>query len=144
VSTLESRLDQFNAQRRFQTSLLIAFALVALLLAAVGIYGLIRYSIATRMREISIRLAVGAQRSDIFRMILREGLTLSMIGLALGLGGAVWLGQLLSGLVFGITVADPLTFVTVSVLLTATAAAACYFPARHAAGVNPVLGLKYE
>ena len=77
VTTLEDRLNQFHAQRRFQTSLLIAFALVALLLAAVGIYGLIRYSIATRMREISIRIAVGAQRSDIFRMILREGLTLA-------------------------------------------------------------------
>ena len=103
VTTLEDRLGRFYAQRRFQTSLLIAFALVALLLAAVGIYGLIRYSIATRMREISIRMAVGAQRSDILRMILREGLTLSLIGLALGLVGAAWLGQLLSGLVFGVT-----------------------------------------
>ena len=144
ATTLEDRLNRFNAQRRFQTSLLIAFALVALLLAAVGIYGLIRYSIATRMREISIRIAVGAQRSDIFRMILREGLTLSLIGLALGLVGAVWLGRLLSGLVFGITAADPVTFVAVSALLTAVAAAACYMPARRAARIDPVVALKYE
>jgi predicted permease len=144
VTTLEDRLNQFHAQRRFQTSLLIAFALVALLLAAVGIYGLIRYSVATRMREISIRIAVGAQRSDIFRMILREGLTLSLIGLALGLVGAAWLGQLLSGLVFGVTAADPATFVAVSALLTAVAAAACYMPARRAARIDPVVALKYE
>jgi putative ABC transport system permease protein len=144
ATTLEDRLNRFHEQRRFQTSLLIAFALVALLLAAVGIYGLIRFSIATRMREISIRIAVGAQRSDIFRMILREGLTLSIIGLALGLVGAVWLGRLLSGLVFGITVADPVTFVAVSALLTAVAAAACYMPARRAGRINPIVALKYE
>ncbi len=144
VTTLEDRLSRFYEERRFQTSLLIAFALVALLLAAVGIYGLVRYSIATRMREISIRIAVGAQRSDIFRMILREGLTLSLIGLALGLVGAVWMGQLLSGLVFGVTAADPATFVAVSALLTAVAAAACYMPARRAARIDPVVALKYE
>ena len=144
VTTLENRLSQFNAQRRFQTSLLIAFALVALLLAAVGIYGLMSYSIATRIREISIRIAVGAQRRDILQMILREGLSLSLTGLALGLTGALWLGQLLSGFVFGITATDPLTFVAVSVLLTSVAAAACYFPARGAARVNPLVGLKYE
>ena len=77
-------------------------------------------------------------------MILREGLKLSLIGLALGLAGAVWLGRVLSGFGFGITATDPLTFTAVSLLLTAVAAAACYFPARHAARVNPVVGLKYE
>ena len=144
VTTLEDRLGQFNAQRRFQTSLLTAFAVVALLLAAIGIYGLMRYSIATRMREISIRIAVGAQRRDILQMILREGLSLSLTGLVLGLAGALWLGRLLSGFVFGITATDPVTLVAVSVLLTSVAAIACYLPARRAARIDPLLGLKYE
>ncbi len=144
VTTLDERLGVFGAQRRFQTTLLIAFALIAVLLAAVGVYGLMRYSIATRMREISIRLAVGAQRADILWMVFREGLSLSVTGLAIGLVGALWMGQLLSGLVFGITATDPPTFVAVSALLTAAAAAACYVPARRAARIDPVAGLKYE
>jgi predicted permease len=144
ATTLSDRLDRFNAQRRFQTSLLAGFALLALLLAAVGIYGLIRYSIATRRREISIRIAIGAQRGHILRMILREGLTLSFVGLALGLVGAAALGQLLSGLVFGVTTTDPLTFVAVSALLTTVATAASYLPARRAAGIDPAAVLKYE
>jgi predicted permease len=144
MTTLESRLNGFSAQRRFQTSLLMAVSLIALTLAAVGIYGLIRYSVATRLREISIRIAVGAERGDILRMILREGLTLSLTGLALGLVGAVWLGRLLSGLVFGVTPTDPATFIVVSLVLTAVAAVACYLPARRASRVNPLVALKYE
>jgi putative ABC transport system permease protein len=144
VTTLGASLGRFQAQRRFQTSLLLAFSLIAILLAAIGIYGLIRYSVATRMREISIRIAVGAQRTDILRMILREGLTLSVIGLAVGLVGAAAVGRLLSGLVFGITPTDPVTFVAVSVLLILVAAAACYVPARRAARIDPVVALKYE
>lgn len=144
VTTLDASLGRFHAQRRFQTSLLIAFALIALLLAAIGIYGLIRYSVATRMREIAIRIAVGAQRADILRMVLREGLSLSIIGLAVGLVGAAALGRLLSGLIFGVTPTDPLTFVGVSLLLFVVAAAACYFPARRAARIDPAGALKYE
>jgi ABC-type antimicrobial peptide transport system permease subunit len=144
VTTLEERLGVFSAQRRFQTFLLIAFALVAMLLAVIGMYGLMRYSVVTRMREIAIRMAVGAERRDILQMILREGLILSLAGLALGLVGALWLGQLLSGFVFGITARDTLTFVGVSVLLTTVAAAACYFPARRAARIDPAAALKYQ
>jgi putative ABC transport system permease protein len=112
---------------------------VALLMAAVGIYGLIQYSIVTRTREIGLRMAIGAQPGDIFRTILGEGLTLSLIGLALGLVGAWWLGRAGSSLLFGVTASDPLTFMTVSLLLTAVAAAACYFPARRAATVDPIV-----
>ena len=144
VTTLEDRLGMLGAQRRFQTSLLLAFAVIALVLASVGVYGLMRYTVTTRMREISIRMAVGAQRSDIFRMILGEGLSLSFAGLLLGLVGAAWLGHFLSGLVFGIAPSDPPTFVFVSVLLTLVAAAACYIPARRAARIDPATALKYE
>lgn len=145
VTTLDASFGRrFYAQRRFQASLLIVFALIALLLAAIGIYGLIRYSVATRMREIAIRIAVGAQRADILRMVLREGLSLSLIGLAVGLVGAAALGRLLSTLIFGVTPTDPLTFAAVSLLLFSVAAAACYFPARRAARIDPVGALKYE
>jgi putative ABC transport system permease protein len=111
-------------------------------MAAVGIYGLIQYSIATRTPEIGLRLAVGAQAGDIFRMIIAEGLMLSMTGVALGLVGGLWLGRAASSLLFGVTASDPLTFATVSLLLTAVALAACYFPARRAMTVDPILALR--
>jgi putative ABC transport system permease protein len=142
VAPLEQQFGTYLAQRRFQTSLLIGFSVVALLMAAVGIYGLIQYSIATRTREIGLRLAVGAQAGDIFRMIIGEGLMLSLTGVALGLVGALWLGGAASSLLFGVTASDPLTFGTVSLLLTAVAIAACYFPARRAMSVDPILALR--
>jgi len=144
VATLENRLGAFLAQRRFQTSLLIGFSVVALLMAAIGIYGLIQYSVATRTHEIGIRMAVGAQAGEIFRMIIGEGLKLSLAGLVLGLVGALWLGQAGSSLLFGVTATDPLTFITVSLLLTAAATAACYFPARRAMKVEPIVALRQE
>ena len=103
VAPLEEQLGSYLAQRRFQTSLLTGFSVVALLMAAVGIYGLIQYSIATRTQEIGLRMAIGAQAGDIFRMMIGEGLTLSLSGLALGLVGAWWLGQAGSSLLFGVT-----------------------------------------
>jgi putative ABC transport system permease protein len=142
VAPLEEQLGTYLAQRRFQTSLLTGFSVVALLMAAVGIYGLIQYSIATRTREIGLRIAIGAQAGDIFRMIIGEGLTLSLTGLTLGLVGAWWLGRAGSSLLFGVTATDPLTFMTVSLLLTAVATAACYFPARRAMTVDPVVALR--
>ena len=111
-------------------------------MAAVGIYGLIQYSIATRTQEIGLRMAIGAQAGDILRMILGEGLTLSLTGLALGLVGAWWLGRAGSSLLFGVTATDPLTFVTVSLVLTAVALAACYVPARDAMKVEPIVALR--
>jgi putative ABC transport system permease protein len=142
VAPLEQLLGTYLTQRRFQTSLLTGFSVVALLMAAVGIYGLIQYSIATRTREIGLRLAIGAQAGDIFRMIIGEGLTLSLTGVALGLVGALWLGGAGSSLLFGVTASDPLTFTTVSLLLTAVAIAACYFPARRAMTVDPIVALR--
>lgn len=144
VALLEQQFGTYLAQRRFQTSLLTGFSLVALLMAAVGIYGLIQYSIATRTQEIGIRMAVGAQAGQIFRMILGEGLKLSLTGLTLGLLGALWLGQAGSSLLFGVTATDPLTFTAVSLLLTTVATAACYLPARRAMRVEPTRALRQE
>jgi putative ABC transport system permease protein len=144
VTTLEDRLGVLGAQRRFQTSLLIAFAAIALALSAVGLYGLVRYGVATRRREIGIRIAIGAEARDIVRMMLGEGLMLSAAGLAVGLAGALLLSRFLSSLVFGISATDPVTFTGVSALLTGVAWAACYLPARRAARLDPVSALKYE
>jgi len=142
LSPLEQQLGVYVAQRRFQTSLLTGFSLVALLMAAVGIYGLIQYSIVTRTQEIGIRMAIGAQASEIFRMILGEGLRLSLTGLLCGLLGALWLGQMGSSLLFGVSPTDPWTFLTVSVLLTAVAVAACWIPARRAMKIEPITALR--
>ena len=144
VAPLEQQFGTYLAQRRFQTSLLAGFSIVALLMAAVGIYGIIQYSIATRTREIGIRVAVGAQAGEIFRMILGEGLKLSLTGLVLGLLGALWLSQAASSLLFGVTPTDPLTFVAVSLLLIAVAVAACCFPARRATRIDPIVALRRQ
>jgi putative ABC transport system permease protein len=111
-------------------------------MAAVGIYGLIQYSIATRTQEIGLRMAIGAQPGNIFRMIIGEGMALSMSGLALGLVGAWWLGSVASSLLFGVNASDPATFAAVSLVLTLVAAAACYLPARRAMRVDPIVALR--
>jgi putative ABC transport system permease protein len=142
VESLEQQLGRYLTERRFQTSLLTGFSIVALVMAAIGIYGVIQYSIATRTQEIGLRMAIGAQAGDILRMMIGEGLTLSLTGLAIGLAGAWWLGRAGSSLLFGVSAGDPLTFAAVSLLLTAVAAAACYFPARRAMRVDPVIALR--
>jgi len=144
VTTLDNRLGAFLTERRFQTSLLIGFSTIALLMAAIGIYGLIQYSIAARTHEIGIRMAIGARAGEIFRMILSEGLKLSLTGLGLGLIGALLLGRAVSSLLFGVTATDPLTFLAVSVLLISVAAAACYFPARRAMKIEPIEALRND
>ena len=142
IARLDVQLENGLAERRFQTSLLTGFSLVALVMAAIGIYGLIQYSIATRTQEIGLRMAVGAQSGDIFRMIIGEGLTLSLTGVVVGLAGAWWLGRTVSSLLFGVTATDPWTFIAVSLLLTAVAAVAAYFPARRAMRVDPIVALR--
>jgi putative ABC transport system permease protein len=142
VAPLEEQLGSYLAQRRFQTSLLAGFSIVALLMAAVGIYGLIQYSIVTRTQEIGLRMAIGAQAGDIFRMIIGEGLRLTLTGLALGLVGAWWFARASASLLFGVTATDLWTFTAVSLLLTAVATAACYFPARRAMKVDPIVAVR--
>jgi putative ABC transport system permease protein len=142
VVPLDRQLGTYLTQRRFQTLLLTGFSIVALLMAAVGIYGVIQYSVATRTQEIGLRQAIGAQPGDIFRMIIGEGLMLSLTGLALGLVGAWWLGRAGTSVLFGVTAGDPLTFTTVSLLLTSVALAASYLPARRAMAVDPIAALR--
>ncbi len=144
VSTLESLLRAFVTPRRFQTSIVVGFAAVALLMAAIGIYGLIQYAVSTRTKEIAIRLAVGADTRDIFRMVIGEGLTLSGTGVALGLLGAVWVGQAVRNLLFGVGAMDPLTFIAGSALLLSVALAACCVPARRAMKVEPIVALRQD
>lgn len=144
VTPLEQQFESYLAQRRFQTSLLTGLSIVALLMAAVGIYGLIQYSISARTRDIGIRMAIGAEAGEIFRMVLAEGLKLSFAGLAAGTAGALWLGRAGSSLLYGVGPADPFTFLAVSLLLIAVAVAACYFPARRAMKIEPIMALRQE
>jgi putative ABC transport system permease protein len=143
-TTLDQRLADDLAQRRLQTALLIGFSIVALVIAAVGIYGLFHHSVVQRTREIGVRMALGARAGDILRLVMQEGLRLSMVGLALGLAAALWAGRLGASLLFGVTATDPATLLAVSALLTVVAAAACYFPARRAAAVDPLIAIRYE
>jgi putative ABC transport system permease protein len=129
------------AQPRFTMLLLAGFAAAALLLAAIGLYGAISFSTAQRTREIGIRMALGAQRGDVLRLVLRGGLRWSGIGLVLGVGAALALGRLMSGLLYGVTAADPLTLSIVASVVCLTAALATYIPARRATRLDPTAAL---
>ena len=142
VSTLEARLRAFYAPRSLQTSIVAGFAAVALLMAAIGIYGLMRYAVSTRTKEIAIRMAVGADKADIFRMVVGEGLVLSGAGGALGLLGGAWVGRAARNLLFEVGPLDPVTFIGGSALLLSVALAACGVPARRATKVAPIAALR--
>jgi putative ABC transport system permease protein len=144
VSTLESQLDQRVAQRRFQTWLLALFSALALLLAAVGIYGLMQQSVALRTREIGTRMALGAEPRDVLRLVIGQGMSLALCGVGIGLLAAFGLTRVLTGLLFGVTATDPTTFIAVPLLLLLVALLACYLPARRAAKVDPMIALRHE
>jgi len=132
------------AQRRFSLEMVGMFALTALLLAALGIYGVISYNVSERTHEIGIRLALGARRGNILRMVMRQALTLAATGAAVGLIAAVVVSRLMSGLLYGVQPTDPLTFAGVALLLVAVGLLACYVPARRAVRVDPMVALRYE
>jgi putative ABC transport system permease protein len=142
VTALQTVLDRSIAQPRFRTMLLTAFALAALLLAAVGVYGLISYSVVQRTREIGIRVALGAQPRQVLGQIMREGLLLAVAGVGIGLLGSLLAARILSTFLFGVGAADPLTFGSVALLLLAVACIATYVPSRRALQVDPVSALR--
>jgi predicted permease len=144
AQTLSDVVSDSLSERRFSMEVIGLFALTALLLAGLGIYGVIAYIVSERTHEIGIRLAIGAQRSSVLQMILREGLSLALAGAALGLVGALIVSRLMSGLLYGVKPTDPVTFVAVAVVLSAVALVACYIPARRAMRVDPIVALRYE
>src|SRR5207245_6496115 len=141
VRTLEQSKSESMATSRLQSLLLTVFATIAVLLAAIGIYGVISYSVEQRTREIGIRAALGASRGDLLRLILRSGMLMAGIGLMLGLGGAFGLTRLLANLLFGVGERDPMAIGAVAAILTFVALLACYIPARRATKVDPMVGL---
>ena len=144
VTTMDRQLSEFSSWRRFQTWLLGLFSLVAVAVAAIGIYGLIHYSVVHRTREIGIRIALGAGTGTVLRMVLARGLVLSLVGLLLGLAGSVGLTRVLESMLFDVTPTDPWTFLGVTVLLTGVAMLASYIPARRATKVDPMTALRHE
>jgi putative ABC transport system permease protein len=144
VRTMLEVMRNSVAQRKVILILLGLFAAAALVLAAVGIYGTVSYSVAQRTHEIGIRMALGAQARDVLRMVLGQGIRLALGGIGLGLLGSLALTRVLSAMLFGVRPTDPLTFMSVSVLLTVVALLASYIPARRATQVDPLVALRHE
>jgi predicted permease len=144
VTTVDARLGALSAQRRFHTALLSTFALLALGLAAVGIYGVVHYVVAQRTREMGVRAALGASGAAVQRLVVGEAMRLPLVGLAIGVAGAALLDRLLARLLFGVSPLDPLTHVVVAAVLSLTALGACWLPARRAARVDPVIALRED
>jgi putative ABC transport system permease protein len=144
ITTMEETLDRSLATQRLSTMLLMMFAGVALVLAAVGLYGVMSYVVTQRRHEIGIRMALGAQRADVLRLILRQGMWLTACGVVLGLTASFALSRLMASLLFGVSPTDPLTFVLVALALAVVTLVACLVPARRALKVDPMIALRYE
>ncbi|PYV64068.1 MAG: hypothetical protein DMG97_36000 [Acidobacteria bacterium] len=144
VLAMDDLVASSLSQQRFDLLLLGAFAALALVLAAIGIYSVLSYSVRRRVQEIGIRLALGASLSDVLRMIVFEGMKPTLLGLAAGTAAALALGQVMSTLIYGVKATDPVTFAAVVAVLAAVALSASIIPARRAAKVDPMVALRYE
>ncbi|HEY7784067.1 MAG TPA: FtsX-like permease family protein, partial [Pyrinomonadaceae bacterium] len=144
VETMTNVAAESVAARSFNMVLVGLFAVLALVLAAVGIYGVMSYAVTQRTQEIGIRMALGASATDVLKLIIKNGLTLTLIGVLIGVAGAIALTRLLATMLFGVTPTDSLTFVAVSLVLIVVALLACYLPARRATKVDPLVALRYE
>jgi putative ABC transport system permease protein len=144
ITTVEQALAELDRLRKFQTQLIGIFAVTALLLAALGLYGLMSYLVAQRTKEIGIRVALGAQRRDVLKLVIGQGMAVALAGVSLGLAAALAVTQLMKSLLFGLTATDPTTFAGVATLLAAVALLACYVPARRATKVDPTVALRRE
>jgi len=144
IFTMDELVATSLSQQRFTLLLLGAFAVLALILAAIGIYSVLSYSVRRRVQEIGIRLALGARISDVLRMIVIEGMRPTLLGVTIGIVGALALGQVMSSLVYGVKPTDPLTFLAVAVVLAVVALSATVIPAYRAAKVDPMVALRYE
>jgi putative ABC transport system permease protein len=144
VKTMNDWVDSSVAAPRYRTTLLALFAALAMVLAATGIYGVMSYSVAQRTHEIGVRMALGARRFDVLKLVVRQGMILTLIGVVVGLGGAYGLTRVMSTLLFGVTAKDPLTFAAVAALLIVVAFVACFVPAQRATKVDPLVALRYE
>ena len=144
VRTLDEAVARSVMPQRFNTSLAAILAGFALLLAMIGVYGVMNFSVSGRVREIGIRMALGAQSADVVRMIVRQGMALVLFGVMLGLAASLALTRVLASLLYGVSVTDPLVFILIPALLCLVALLACYVPARRAARVDPTVALRYE
>jgi putative ABC transport system permease protein len=144
VSSMETLFEQSMGPRRFNLYLLSAFAGVALALAAIGLFGVMAYLVSQRTREIGVRLALGATRREVFRQILGRGMTLAVVGAAIGVVAAMGLSQVMETLLFSVSRRDPVTFLAVPAALVMVAGLACYLPARRAMHVDPVVALRVD
>jgi ABC-type antimicrobial peptide transport system permease subunit len=144
IQSMDSLISQSLASRQFSMILLVLFAALALLLASIGIYGVISYVVAQRVHEIGLRMALGARPIDILRLILGNGGKLALAGIVAGMIAALALTRLMAGLLYDVRATDPLTFAAVGALLALVALSACYAPARRAAGVDPATALRHD
>jgi putative ABC transport system permease protein len=144
VSTMDQLLAGTLSRSRFTMLVLGVFAALALILACVGIYGVIAYSVTQRTQEFGIRMALGANRRDVFRLVLGEGTRLTLLGIGLGIVAGLIVTRLMATLLYGVSATDPLTFTAVTLLLAFVGLAACYIPARRATKVDPIVALRYE